>query len=233
MWCSRYFRADVWKTRPWVSVIAWWIESLCWKWFLCDSLWMLLLSQGRMDRPMNSWLGDLHPRKLEVDLGQWCFSLPKKTCCHISICCIYACTFSTHRGRESVNVVYTQVSTFVIAITCWFLIWLRGDKSLHGSLFMTAPWSTKNMGTGRVGADDHHSSREVFLVVMTVFILGQMLLCITRWWFQIFFIFTPTWGRFPIWLIFFKGVETTNQIKYDIVTSFLGLCMVVYRLGKH
>ncbi len=35
---------------------------------------------------------------------------------------------------------------------------------------------------------------------------------ITRWWFQIFFIFTPTWGRFPIWLIFFKWVETTNQI---------------------
>ena len=20
----------------------------------------------------------------------------------------------------------------------------------------------------------------------------------TRWWFQIFFIFTPTWGRFPV-----------------------------------
>ena len=33
----------------------------------------------------------------------------------------------------------------------------------------------------------------------------------SRWWFQRFFIFTPTWGRFPIWLIFFKGVETTNQ----------------------
>ena len=29
-------------------------------------------------------------------------------------------------------------------------------------------------------------------------------------WFQIFFIFTPIWGRFPFWLIFFKGVETTN-----------------------
>ena len=25
------------------------------------------------------------------------------------------------------------------------------------------------------------------------------------------FIFTSIWGRFPIWLIFFKGVETTNQ----------------------
>ena len=33
----------------------------------------------------------------------------------------------------------------------------------------------------------------------------------TGWWFQIFFIFTPTWGRFQIWLIFFKWVETTNQ----------------------
>ena len=30
------------------------------------------------------------------------------------------------------------------------------------------------------------------------------------WWFQIFFIFTPTWGNDPIWLIFFKWIETTN-----------------------
>ena len=35
---------------------------------------------------------------------------------------------------------------------------------------------------------------------------------ISRWWFQTFFIFTPIWGRFPFWLIFFKGVEATNQI---------------------
>ena len=32
----------------------------------------------------------------------------------------------------------------------------------------------------------------------------------TRWWFQRFFMFTLIWGRFPFWLIFFKGVETTN-----------------------
>ena len=32
----------------------------------------------------------------------------------------------------------------------------------------------------------------------------------SRRWFQIFFIFITIWGRFPIWLIFFKGVETTN-----------------------
>ena len=33
---------------------------------------------------------------------------------------------------------------------------------------------------------------------------------IAGWWFQISFIFTPTWGNDPIWLIFFKWVETTN-----------------------
>ena len=44
----------------------------------------------------------------------------------------------------------------------------------------------------------------------------------TRWWFQIFFIFTPTWGRFPFWLICFKGVETTNQTtSYWIQSDFL------------
>ena len=35
---------------------------------------------------------------------------------------------------------------------------------------------------------------------------------ITRWWFQIFFISTPIWGSFPFWLLFFRWVETTNQI---------------------
>ena len=28
-----------------------------------------------------------------------------------------------------------------------------------------------------------------------------------------YFFFTPVWGRFPIWLIFFRWVETTNQFK--------------------
>ena len=31
-----------------------------------------------------------------------------------------------------------------------------------------------------------------------------------RWWFQICFIFNPTWGNDLIWLIFFGWVETTN-----------------------
>ena len=33
---------------------------------------------------------------------------------------------------------------------------------------------------------------------------------IARWWFQLSFIFTPIWGNDPIWLIFFRWVETTT-----------------------
>ncbi len=33
---------------------------------------------------------------------------------------------------------------------------------------------------------------------------------ISSWWFQKLFIFTPTWGNDPIWVIFFNWVETTN-----------------------
>ena len=32
----------------------------------------------------------------------------------------------------------------------------------------------------------------------------------SRWCFQIFFIFIPTWGNDPFWLIFLKWVETTK-----------------------
>ena len=33
-------------------------------------------------------------------------------------------------------------------------------------------------------------------------------------WFQILFIFTPTWGNGSMWLILFKWVETTNYYRY-------------------
>ena len=34
----------------------------------------------------------------------------------------------------------------------------------------------------------------------------------TRWWFQIFVMFIPTWGNDPIWRIFFRWVETTHPL---------------------
>ena len=47
----------------------------------------------------------------------------------------------------------------------------------------------------------------------------------TRWWFQIFFIFFPVWGRFPFWQIFFKGVgSTTNQNRWTTLFKFWHDC---------
>ena len=39
----------------------------------------------------------------------------------------------------------------------------------------------------------------------------------SRWWAQIFFIFTRIWGRFPIWLIFFRWVQTIYV--FDLYTN--------------
>ena len=37
----------------------------------------------------------------------------------------------------------------------------------------------------------------------------------TGWWFQICFIFIPTWRNNQIWLVCFRWVETTNQKTYQ------------------
>ena len=50
----------------------------------------------------------------------------------------------------------------------------------------------------------------------------------TKWWFQIFLIFTPTWGNDPIWLIFFRWVETTNWFSFFLVDA----CRHVRSLNK-
>ena len=48
-----------------------------------------------------------------------------------------------------------------------------------------------------------------------------------RWWFQIFFMFTSIWGRFPFWLIFFRWVETTNQWwNLHFMTCYAYFCRV-------
>ena len=38
----------------------------------------------------------------------------------------------------------------------------------------------------------------------------------TRWWFQSFFIFTPTWRNDPIWLEFLRWVETITYSEWFI-----------------
>ena len=47
--------------------------------------------------------------------------------------------------------------------------------------------------------------------------------------FKYLFMFTPIWGRFPFWLIFFNGVETTNQITlWKPETRNLDLLIYIY-----
>ena len=53
-----------------------------------------------------------------------------------------------------------------------------------------------------------------------------------RWWFQIFFIFTPM-VRFPIWLICFRWVETTNQFSSGSPTKNVVILVVTCDLNGH
>ena len=54
----------------------------------------------------------------------------------------------------------------------------------------------------------------------------------TTWWFQWFFYFYPIiWGRFPIWLIFFKGVETTHQAEKIFQKKTPGLPSSIFPPG--
>ena len=60
----------------------------------------------------------------------------------------------------------------------------------------------------------------------SMFILQYLLMYIlyiyTGWLFRTFFIFPNSWYDDPIWLIFFRGVETTNQYVYNIYTYTYG-----------
>ena len=57
----------------------------------------------------------------------------------------------------------------------------------------------------------------------------QLIIGIPRWWFQIFFMFTPIWGNDPIWLVFFRWVGSTiwnHQLGYslDLLTGISWIC---------
>ena len=56
--------------------------------------------------------------------------------------------------------------------------------------------------------------------------------CFSGRCFHILFIFTPTWGRFPFWLVFLRWVGTTNQFSLLVITSrSVDFPLVVCSLG--
>ena len=53
---------------------------------------------------------------------------------------------------------------------------------------------------------------------------------ISGWCFQMFFIFTPTWGNDPIWLIFFKGLKPPTTSRFDCSINYcLFICLFTWK----
>ena len=74
------------------------------------------------------------------------------------------------------------------------------NPELTGDLRWNIPWYWTVLGTKR-GPSKKTLGEMVPVVGSKMY---------SRWWFQIVLIFTSTWGNDPIWLIFFRWVETTN-----------------------
>ena len=55
----------------------------------------------------------------------------------------------------------------------------------------------------------------------------------TGWWFGTFFIFPYIGDNHPKWLIFFRGVETTNQYIMNINLYHICYCMIYNRWSEH
>ena len=62
------------------------------------------------------------------------------------------------------------------------------------------------------------------LCIFTTHVRGRWPTCATkislvtlsRWWFQAFFVFTPTWGNDPIWLIFLQMGWNHQTVKFGV-----------------
>ena len=50
---------------------------------------------------------------------------------------------------------------------------------------------------------------------------------LSGWWFQIVFIFTPTWGNLPIWLIFSNGLKPPTSCWFVEIKS-LGVVLLLF-----
>ena len=46
-------------------------------------------------------------------------------------------------------------------------------------------------------------------------------MAITGWWFQILFMFTPIWRRFPFWLFFSKGLKPPTIRRIDDIINII------------
>ena len=97
---------------------------------------------------------------------------------------------------------------------CWWSF-IRGDGDVDVFFPLTIWWFWGASRTRRLNLrpkrNTVHRDEGSTCVGLVAGTWWPVLYTSSRWWFQIFFIFTPIWGRFPFWLIFFRWVATSNQ----------------------
>ena len=137
----------------------------------------------------------------------WCLSCQKLWTLHKSVERVFFREIVEKFGWNH-RLDYISYGESSVGISCWpGLSGRRGDRlgSLRDWLKGVKPrwflWSDMGFLMGVIVIN-------VITLIISGVIVGTLLF--TRWWFQRFFMFIPTWGNDPIWLIFFKWVETTN-----------------------
>ena len=150
------------------------------------------------------------------------------------------CSLNCHELSKWMTVFYPKPGVFLVAIISfsrlWFQIvfiftpipgkWSQFDE--HDDLLWIHPRKLTARSPEHHPEEEHHLNHRPPCVGstcsgfqgsysvnhyssdMTNESEGSYFWVVVSKWFQIFFIFNRSWGNDPIWLIFFKWVETTN-----------------------
>ena len=130
------------------------------------------------------------------------------------VCCTHV-VLVNYQGLQSETLFRPWgIYVFPYGLICFFYVYSFASQELLLPYCDIKSGAIEKDGSTVPRMQGMRSSAEGFQEVIEVHVIHQILwLKLTycsRWWFQIFFIFTPIWGRFPIWWIFFRRVETTN-----------------------
>ena len=68
-----------------------------------------------------------------------------------------------------------------------------------------------------IASGEFHGKSMVRVVLFRFFCWLIPVRSLTRWWFQIFCMFIPIWGRFPTWLIFSDGLKPSTSKRIAFV----------------
>ena len=76
-------------------------------------------------------------------------------------------------------------------------------------------------GESKFGSSPFNQGATIFRFFLR-FLTSGMIKNRPRMWFQIFFIFTPIWGRFPFWLYFSNGLKPPTSLGF-LLCKLLGI----------